>query len=269
MNYFKSFEEFASFLHLQFSTIRWTDILDILILAVLFYYGYRFISERRAGKLTIGILLIAIVMVVSDFLNLYAVRYLLGNVFQVGIIALFILFQPELRGALEKMGEEPLRGFKGLGEQRSLASRTEMVEALCEAVSDMSRTRTGALIVMERSTKLGDIIRSGVELDAKVTAYLIRNVFYNKAPLHDGAMIIRNGRICAASCFLPLTERSINQDLGTRHRAALGMSEISDALIIVVSEETGTISIAYDGELKRNQNYQTLKQTLTELCVRK
>jgi diadenylate cyclase len=133
----------------------------------------------------------------------------------------------------------------------------------------MSRTRTGALIVMERSTKLGDIIRSGVELDAKVTAYLIRNVFYNKAPLHDGAMIIRNGRICAASCFLPLTERAINQDLGTRHRAALGMSEISDALIIVVSEETGTISIAYDGELKRNQNYQTLKQTLTELCVRK
>ena len=249
MNYFKSFEDFLSFLQLQFTTIRWTDVLDILILAVLLYYGYRFISERRAGKLTIGILLIAIVMVVSDFLNLYAVRFLLGNVFQVGIIA--------------------LRGIKGFGEQRSLASRAEMVEALCEAVSDMSRTRTGALIVMERSTKLGDIIRSGVELDAKVTAYLIRNVFYNKAPLHDGAMIIRNGRICAASCFLPLTERAINQDLGTRHRAALGMSEISDALIIVVSEETGTISIAFDGELKRNQNYQPLKQTLTELCVRK
>ena len=251
--------------------IRWTDVVDILLLTVLLYYTYRFISERRAGKLTIGILVIVGIMIISGLVNLYAIRYLLGNIFQVGIIALLILFQPEIRGALEKVGEEPLRGLKGLGmgEGRSIASLTEMVESLCEAVSDMSRTKTGALIVMERSTKLGDIIRSGVELDAKVSAYLIRNIFYNKAPLHDGAMIIRNGRICAASCFLPLTERDINQDLGTRHRAALGMSEISDALVIVVSDETGTISIAFDGELKRNQNYQTLKQTLTALCIRK
>jgi len=269
MNTFTSFEDLFSFIRTQFLLIRWTDVVDILLLAVLLYYAYRFISERRAGKLALGILITAIVMVVSDIINFHAVKFLLGNIFQVGMLALIILFQPELRGALEKMGEEPLRGFKGLGEQRSLASKTEMVEALCEAVSDMSRTKTGALIVMERSTKLGDIIRSGVELDAKVTAYLIRNVFYNKAPLHDGAMIIRNGRICAASCFLPLTEREINQDLGTRHRAALGMSEISDALIIIVSEETGTISIAFNGQLQRNQNYQTLKQTLTELCVRK
>ncbi len=269
MNFFASFEEFITFLRIQFTMIRWTDVVDILLLAVLLYLCYRFISERRAGKLTLGIFFIGVVMVISELVNFYAIRFLLGNIFQVGIIALIILFQPELRGALEKMGEEPLRGFKGLGEQRSLASRTEMVEALCEAVSDMARTKTGALIVMERSTKLGDIIRSGVELDAKVSAYLIRNIFYNKAPLHDGAMIIRNGRVCAASCFLPLTERPINQDLGTRHRAAIGMSEISDALVIIVSEETGTISIAFDGELKRNQNYQTLKQTLTELCVRK
>ena len=279
MTAFSSFADLFSFIRTQFVLIRWTDVLDILLLSVLLYYAYRFISERRAGKLALGILITAVVMVVSNLAHFYAVEFLLGNIFQVGILALIILFQPELRGALEKMGEEPLRGFKGLGEQRSLASKTEMVEALasktemvealCEAVSDMSRTKTGALIVMERSTKLGDIIRSGVELDAKVTAYLIRNIFYNKAPLHDGAMIIRGGRICAASCFLPLTEREINQDLGTRHRAALGMSEISDALIIIVSEETGTISIAFDGQLQRNQNYQTLKQTLTELCVRK
>lgn len=269
MNTFTSIEDLFSFIRTQFVLFRWTDAVDILLLAVLLYYTYRFISERRAGKLALGILIMGIVMAISDLVNLHALQFLLGNIFQVGILALIILFQPELRGALEKMGEEPLRGFKGLGEQRSLASKTEMVEALCEAVSDMSRTKTGALIVMERSTKLGDIIRSGVELDAKVTAYLIRNVFYNKAPLHDGAMIIRNGRICAASCFLPLTEREINQDLGTRHRAALGMSEISDALIIIVSEETGTISIAFNGQLQRNQNYQTLKQTLTELCVRK
>ena len=269
MNFFASFEDLYNFLRVQFTMIRLTDVIDILILAVLLYAAYRFISERRAGKLTIGILFVAAVMVISGLVNFHALRFLLGNIFQAGMIAIIILFQPELRGALEKVGEEPLRGFKGLGEQRSLASRAEMIDSLCEAVSDMARTKTGALIVMERSTILGDIIRSGVELDAKVSAYLIRNIFYNKAPLHDGAMIIRNGRVCAASCFLPLTERPINQDLGTRHRAALGMSEISDALVIVVSEETGTISIAFDGELKRNQNYQTLKQTLTELCVRK
>lgn len=266
---FPNFEEFLTFLRIQFTSIRVTDIVDILLLSVLLYYAYRFVSERRAGKLAMGIFIVLLVLAISAIVNFHAVKFLLGNIFQVGILALIILFQPELRGALEKVGEEPLRGFKGLGDQRSLASKTEMVESLCEAVSDMSRTKTGALIVMERSTKLGDIIRSGVELDAKVSAYLIRNIFYNKAPLHDGAMIIRNGRVCAASCFLPLTERAINQDLGTRHRAALGMSEVSDALIIIVSEETGTISIAFDGELKRNQNYQTLKQTLTDLCIRK
>lgn len=269
MDVFANFGEFFSFLRIQFTMIRWTDVLDIFILAVLIYFGYRFISERRAGKLSLGILIIGLIMIVSELIDFYALRFLLDNIFQVGVIAIIILFQPELRGALEKMGEEPLRGLKGIGESGSLAARTEMIEALCEAVSDMSRTKTGALIVMERSTKLGDIIRSGVELDAKVTPYLIRNVFYNKAPLHDGAMIVRNGRICAASCFLPLTERAINQDLGTRHRAALGMSEVSDALVIIVSEETGTISIAFNGELKRNQNYQTLKQTLMDLCVRK
>lgn len=269
MDVFANFGEFFSFLRIQLTMIRWTDVLDIFILAVLIYFGYRFISERRAGKLSLGILIIGLIMIVSELIDFYALRFLLDNIFQVGVIAIIILFQPELRGALEKMGEEPLRGLKGIGESGSLAARTEMIEALCEAVSDMSRTKTGALIVMERSTKLGDIIRSGVELDAKVTPYLIRNVFYNKAPLHDGAMIVRNGRICAASCFLPLTERAINQDLGTRHRAALGMSEVSDALVIIVSEETGTISIAFNGELKRNQNYQTLKQTLMDLCVRK
>lgn len=269
MNVINSTGDIFSFLAVQFAMIRWTDIVDIFLLTALLYYAYRFLSERRAGKLTLGIFIVAGIMIVSELINFYAVNYLLGNIFQVGVIALLILFQPELRGALEKVGEEPLRGFKGFGEGRSMASMTEMVESLCEAVSDMSRTKTGALIVMERSTKLGDIIRSGVELDARVSAYLIRNVFYNKAPLHDGAMIIRNGRICAASCFLPLTERDINKDLGTRHRAALGMSEVSDALIIIVSEETGTISIAFDGELKRNQNYQTLKQTLTELCINK
>lgn len=269
MDFYTMLGQFWNFLWIQFSMIRWTDVFDILLLSIVLFYVYRFISERRAGKLSLGLLIIVLILVISEMVNFYAMKFLLGNLFQVGVLAIIILFQPELRGALEKVGEEPLRGFRGFGEQRSLADLSEMVEGICEAVSDMSRTRTGALIVMERSTKLGDIIRSGVVLDAKVTPYLIRNVFYNKAPLHDGAMIIRNGRICAASCFLPLTERAINQDLGTRHRAALGMSEVSDALVIIVSEESGTISIAYDGELKRNQNYQTLKLTLTELCVRK
>ena len=154
---------------------------------------------------------------------------------------------------------------EGFGEQRSLASRAEMVEALCEAVSDMSRTRTGALIVMERSTKLGDVIRSGVELDAKVTAYLIRNVFYNKAPLHDGAMIIGNKVIKAAGCILPLSHNmNVPKSFGLRHRAALGVSERLDVQAIIVSEETGKISYAENGTIIHDISTKELESILSK-----
>ena len=246
------------------------DVIDIAIVAILFYYIYKFIRERRAGKLAAGILILLLVLILSNLLNMHAMQFILHNVFQVGIIAIIIVFQPELRSALEKMGSEPLRGLRSIGEQKSgeKAQTMAMISEVTEAVCDMSLDKTGALIVIERATKLGDIIKSGTIINANPTAFLIRNIFFNKAPLHDGAMIIRDDRLYAAGCFLPLsTNNDIIRDLGTRHRAAIGMSENSDAVVVVVSEETGTISVAVEGQLKRNFSYNSLKAELTGLLL--
>jgi diadenylate cyclase len=177
------------------------------------------------------------------------------------------LFQPELRSALEKVGDTPLSGIRNItAESRDLAAMNADIDAICTAVSDLARDKVGALIVIERSTKLGEYIKSGVLVDAAISPHMLRNIFFNKAPLHDGAVIIRSGRICAAGCFLPLsTKEDINKDLGTRHRAAIGMSEISDAAVIIVSEETGVISLSTNGNLQRNYNYNSLKQALNGL----
>lgn len=257
------FSEWFANMLAQFRAIGPADIVDIVLLSLVFFLAYRFIRDRRAGKLAVGVFLIILLLAVSELFELYAIRFLLQNIFQVGFIALLILFQPELRAALEKMGGEPLRSIKSIGDQKKMAQINSSLDEICDAVSDMARKKTGALIVIERSTKLGDIIRSGVVVDAAVNDYMIRNIFFNKAPLHDGAMIIRDWRICAAGCFLPLTQNdSISKELGTRHRAAIGLSEVSDALIIVVSEERGTISLAREGKLTQGYNYQTLKQEL-------
>ncbi len=252
------------------STISIVDIIDIVIVSFFFYYIYKFIRERRAGKLAAGILILMLALLLSDVFEMHVLGFILSNVFQVGIIALIIVFQPELRSALEKVGEEPLRGLRNIGENKSSnASQTmAVIGEITQAVCDMSFEKTGALIVIERSTRLGDIIKSGTVINANASSFLIRNIFFNKAPLHDGAMVIRDGRIYAAGCFLPLsTNDDIIKDLGTRHRAAIGMSENSDAVIIVVSEETGTISIAHEGQLKRNYSYNTLKKELKRLLV--
>ncbi len=250
------------------SDITLIDIIDIAIVAFVFYYIYKFIRERRAGKLAAGILILILVLFLSDVLQMNAMQFILQNVFQVGMIALIIVFQPELRSALEKVGAEPLKGLRSIGDSktRTGAQTAAMISEVTQAVCDMSFDKTGALIVIERSTKLGDIITSGTVVNANPTSFLIRNIFFNKAPLHDGAMVIRDDRIWSAGCFLPLsTNDDIIKDLGTRHRAAIGMSENSDAVIIVVSEETGTISIALDGQLHRNYSYNTLKNELTSL----
>ena len=246
------------------------DIIDIAIVAFVFYYVYKFIRERRAGKLAAGILILLIVLLLSDVLKMHAMQFLMQNVFQVGVIAVIIVFQPELRSALEKVGAEPFKSLRSIGESKAGESSQTlaMITSLTEAVCDMSLDKTGALIVIERTTKLGDIIKSGTIINANPTAFLIRNIFFNKAPLHDGAMVIRDNRLYAAGCFLPLsTNGDIIKDLGTRHRAAIGMSENSDAVIVVVSEETGTISIALEGQLKRNYSYNTLKSELVSLLV--
>lgn len=252
------------------STIEVVDLIDIAIVAFVFYYFYKFIRERRAGKLAAGILILLLVFVISDLLDMYALGFILTNVFQVGIIALIILFQPELRSALEKVGAEPLKSLRNIGEGKSGGDpqTVSMIGEITQAVCDMSLDKTGALIVIERTTKLGDVIKSGTVINANVSSFLIRNIFFNKAPLHDGAMIIRDGRIHSAGCFLPLSiNDDIIKDLGTRHRAAIGMSENSDAAVIVVSEETGAISMALEGQLKRNFSYNSLKNELTSLLI--
>ena len=240
------------------------DVIDILLLALVLFFVYRLIRDSRAWKLLLGVGVIVLMSVISSIFDMNALSFVFGNIQQLGILAILILFQPELRTALEKVGGTSITGIKSISaESRELASKSAQIEAICAAVNELSRDKVGALIVIEKSTKLGDFIKSGVYIDAAISPYMLRNIFFDKAPLHDGAVIIRDGRICAAGCFLPLsTKNDIDKDLGTRHRAAIGLTEISDAVVIVVSEETGIVSISNDGNLERNYNYSTLKQAL-------
>lgn len=251
------------------SMIDVVDVIDIAILAVILYYIYKFIRDRRAGKLALGVLFIVMFLFLSELLEMHAMQFILKNVFQVGMISLVIVFHPELRSALEKMGGESIKGFKSIGEQKSTDLYIGVIRDICEAVTEMSKQRTGALIVFERSTRLGDVTQRGTFIDAKVSVPLVRNIFFNKSPLHDGAMIIRDGRIYAAGCVLPLSANTETvKDLGTRHMAAIGMSENSDAVVVVVSEETGVISLAYEGLIKRNYTRTELENDLTEFLTK-
>ena len=267
VSFFKTAAEFCnSYILDALRGVKFTDFIDILILAALLFYIYRFIRNRRAGRLAIGLLFVVAVMLLSVALNLKALKFVLQNFYQVGMIAIIVIFQSDLRAALERFGTTPIKGLKSLnaGDMKKIV---EMADVLSEAADALARTRTGALIAIERNTKLGEYLGQGVILNAEMSSPLLRNIFVNKAPLHDGAVIIRDRRIYAAGCYLPLSGKDVNKDLGTRHRAALGLSEVSDAVVIVVSEETGTISIAVDGELERNFNYATLKQRLVGYLV--
>ncbi len=256
---------FSSVIHI-IQSIGWVDIVDILAVSVLLYLGYKFIRNKRAGKLIAGVLLILVALFFANATGMHALQFIFDNFFQVGVIALVILFQPELRSALEKMGGTSLKTLKTITERSNDAAL--VVREVSFAAAEMSQDRTGALIVCERSTKLGDIVSTGSVIDAQVNAFLIRNIFFNKAPLHDGALVISDGRIRAAGCLLPLSaQNDINRNLGTRHRAALGLSENSDAVVIVVSEETGVISVAVDGTLIRGFSQDTLRIKLTELLI--
>ena len=239
-------------------------VIDILLLTVILYFVYLFVRERRAGRLLIGLVCVFVLSLLGDAFDLPATRFVFSDFRQIGVIAILIIFQPELRSLLEKVGGTPVSGIRTItSESKDISILSAEIDSICTAVSDLARDKTGALIVIERSTKLGEYIKSGVTVDAALSPHLLRNLFFNKAPLHDGAVILRTGRVCAAGCFLPLSTREdLDKDLGTRHRAALGMSECSDALVVVVSEETGVISLAVDGELQRNYNYNTLKQEL-------
>ncbi len=261
--------EMLEFIVSRITSITFFDILDIAIVSVVFYYIFKFVRDRRAGKLAIGIFFIIILLVVSNVFDMYALNFLLSNVVQVGIIGLMIVFQSELRFFLEKVGgNSVISSINRKNDKKIFSEVVKCIDAVVDACGSFSREMVGALIVFERTTKLGDVIKTGTIIDSEPSEYLIKNIFFNKAPLHDGALVVRGCRLYSAGCFLPLSSNDgINKSLGTRHRAALGMSENSDAVVVVVSEETGTISIAVEGVLTRDYTTDSLKQTLISLLI--
>ena len=246
--------------------MKFVDFIDIVILSIILFYVYKFIRQRRAVRLARGVLILTGVLLLSVIFNMRALNFILENFFQVGMIAIIVIFQSDLRAALERFGSTKISDFRGVSENDAKAI-VNVAEVISEAADSLSKTRTGALIVVERSTKLGEHLSHGVILNADMSALLIRNIFFDKAPMHDGAMIIRDRRIYAAGCYLPLSNADVNKDLGTRHRAALGLSEVSDAIVIVISEETGTISIASDGELERGFDAESLKAEILKYIL--
>ena len=236
----------------QLAGIGIIDLLDIAIVALLLFWVIKFVRGRRAGKLLLGVGVLFLLLFLSELFEMRALNYILNSVFSVGLIAIVIVFQPELRSALEKVGGVG-DNFKGRMDSDEAAVIRSSIGEIVVAAEELSKNKTGALVVFERNTRLGDVIRTGTTVDAVASSFLLCNIFFNKAPLHDGAVIIRKGRVHAAGCFLPLSSNdNIVKELGTRHRAAIGMSENSDALVMVVSEETGAISVAIDGNLHRN-----------------
>ena len=247
-------------------SIKTTDIIDIVIVAYLMYRLLGFIKETRAQQLFRGVLLIVAFFLISEIFNLSLLNWLFTRLITVGLIAVVILFQPEIRRGLEQIGRRGVlsRQFRNMGKEEIYAT----VHKLVDAVDDFSSTRTGALMVIERETMLNDIAETGVIVDAEISVRLLGNLFYEGSPLHDGAVIIRGDKVHAASCVLPLTERqNIGKNLGTRHRAALGLSEVSDAFVIVVSEETGAISVAQNGTFRRFLDLKTLEKMLLDIYI--
>lgn len=243
------------------STMRFSDIVDILIVAYLIYNIIMLIRKTNSFRLARGILLILIALWLSGVLKLTMFNRLLQKTVELGLIALVIIFQPELRRLLERMGSKtfPSFGSKPL----ETLGMDNVISQTIAACTQLSSTKTGALIVFERGVTLDEQMRSGATVNSDVTAELLKNIFYPKAPLHDGAVVIRDGRIAAAGCVLPLTSNTnLSPDLGTRHRAGIGMSEHSDAVVVIVSEETGGISIAVDGMLKRRLSAETFEAIL-------
>lgn len=255
-------------------SISIADIIDMIILSYLLYKGIKLIKETRAEQLIKGIALLCVAYFIVDKLQLKTMGFLLQNFFQWGILAIIIMFQPELRRALEKMGRAKVSNFSvfSLGSDTSDAMIyrwEEAIRAIVDASVDLSATKTGALIVIERLTKLGEQIDTGTIINAKPSAAVLENIFFPNTPLHDGAVIIRDGRVHAAGCFLPKPQKEelITKTLGSRHRAAIGMSENSDAIVIVVSEETGVISIAEEGQLTRGFTKDNLLQLLKSKLI--
>ncbi len=241
--------------------IRIVDVIDILLVAALFYFLITLIRRTQSYRVFQGIIILLLALWLSGELQLYAVNFILRNTVSLGLLALVILFQPEIRRFLAKLGTggSVTRLFSGAQMLTTEAAITQTVLAC----ADLSATRTGALIIFERDNRLDDQIRTGTVINAETTAELLKNIFYPKAPLHDGAVIVRKGRIQAAGCMLPLSgNTNLSRELGMRHRAGIGMSEVSDAVVVIVSEETGSISVATEGMLKRHLSQETFEKLL-------
>lgn len=244
-----------------------TSIMDILVVAYILYKVYMLIKETRAEQLLKGIMLIIFLIPISSFFNLVMLNWILTKTLTIGVLSIVIIFQPEIRRALEHLGRTAFNDKHILADEEIME---KVVTEIVTSVESLSQSKTGAIIVIEQVTGLGDVINTGTKLDAVVSSSLLENIFVVNTPLHDGATIIRNDRIVSAGCFLPLTNNNqLNKKLGTRHRAAIGISENSDALVVVVSEETGIISFVANGKLMRNYTKDRLKKVLTAIMKKR
>lgn len=260
---------FLQYLIKYVQLLRISDFIDILIVSVIVYYLITLIRETRAMQLVKGIIFLFVVFFLSQWLKLNALNYILSGAMQIGAFAVVVIFQPELRNLLERMGRFKVGKIIDFASDTTEEDLHKVIESVAQAASNMSLEKTGALIVMERETRLGEYISTGTMLNANVSSGLLENIFVPNTPLHDGAVIIRDNKIITAGCLLPLTaNNNLSRDLGTRHRAAIGLSEVTDAVIIVVSEETGKISIALNGSLTRNLSRESLAKALKKIMQR-
>ena len=243
--------------------IRISDVLDIAIIAFLVYSLLRMVKSTRAENILKGVVAFLLALGLADILQLNAISYIMKNLVQVGILAIIVLFQPEIRQILEKVGSRNIKLLKVFNDPKQQSELETAIDQTVVACKGMAQSKTGVLIVFERDIRLDDMVRSGTMLDAAVSSELLKNIFFVKAPMHDGAVIIRHGRILGAGCMLPLSRNvNLSRDLGMRHRAGIGMSENSDAVVVIVSEETGSISVAIGGMLKRHLMPETLGKLL-------
>ena len=245
------------------STIRVSDVVDIAIVAYVIYQILIRLRSTTSARVLKGIVVLLIILWLSSIFNLKSVNFLMSTAVEWGVLALIVLFQPEIRRFLEKLGSSKISMDSVFGRSESASVLERCITQVVLACAEMAKSHTGALIVFEREIRLDDVLRSGTRLDAEVSNELTKNIFFIKAPMHDGAAIIRNGRLLGAGCMLPLSRNvNLSRDLGMRHRAGLGMSENSDAVVVLVSEETGSISVAVGGMLKRHLSAETLEKLL-------
>ena len=262
-------EFLQSFTSINMSNFEWSDVAEIIILSVLIYHIMLWIKTTRAWSLVKGFVVILVFLLLAVFWEMDTILWLAGNIFDIGVLALVIVFQPELRKALEQLGQKniitDILGLDNSKEKKEVFN-DRTADAIVKACVEMSKVKTGALIVIENNVSLGEYERTGINLDAQISSQLLLNIFEHNTPLHDGAIIVRGNRIVSATCYLPLSDNmTLSKDLGTRHRAAVGISEVSDAMTVVVSEETGAISITQYSEIRRNVTAEELKKQLAAL----